>query len=443
MNEKQKTIKEEVSLNGYGLHTGNKSNVRLKPAPEGNGIRFIRVDLPGTPALQVGIENIVPEAKVPRCTSLGKGDLVVHTVEHLMSVLAGLGIDNLNIEIDNTELPGLDGSGLEYLTAIKKAGLLEQSAERQYIDIKEPIGINRNGAAILIVPDDAFRVSYTLDYPHPFLSSQFFNALVTPQVFETEIAPCRTFCLETEEKELRSQGLGKGANYHNTIVIGDKGVLDNTLRFPNECARHKVLDLVGDLYLLGRPIRGQVFAIKSGHTLNTELLRRVHKQQKHYESKGFAPVGILGDQTELNVQQIMQILPHRYPFLLIDRILKMEGGQKIVAIKNLTINDNFFAGHFPTRPIMPGVLMVEAMAQAGGVLMLTTEAHRGKLALFAATDNVKFRKSVVPGDQLVMEVEVVRDRSKVAFLRGIGKVGDDVVVEADLTFSFMDASFLD
>jgi UDP-3-O-[3-hydroxymyristoyl] N-acetylglucosamine deacetylase/3-hydroxyacyl-[acyl-carrier-protein] dehydratase len=443
MIEKQKTIRGEVTLSGVGLHTGTHTTVRLKPAPENSGITFIRVDLHGKPTIKVCPENVALNPQMPRCTGIGKEDVAIYTVEHLMSVLCGLGIDNLIIEINGNELPGLDGSGIEFLKAIKKAGVVEQNAERKFIKIKEPIGVSYNGSAIYIMPGDEFKVSYTLNYDHPFLQTQFFSTKLNEQIFETDIAPCRTFCLEEETKLLQSSNLGKGANFDNTLVVGKQGVIKNKVRFTNEFARHKVLDLIGDLFLLGKPIQGEIFAIKSGHTLNLQLLKKIYKQGGHAEIPSFLPAHKLGDEKTLDINQIMRILPHRYPFLLLDRIVDLEKGKRAVAIKNVTINDNFFEGHFPTRPIMPGVLMVEALAQAAGIVALTHENHFKQLALFMGADGVKFRKMVLPGDQLFLEVEIVRDRSKTAVFRGQAKVNGEVVTEADILISFVEASFLD
>jgi UDP-3-O-[3-hydroxymyristoyl] N-acetylglucosamine deacetylase/3-hydroxyacyl-[acyl-carrier-protein] dehydratase len=438
----QNTICQEIVLSGNGLHTGNPVTIRLKPAPENAGIIFVRVDLPGKPCIKTEFENVIIDARIPRCSSIGRGEAVIHTVEHFMSALCGLAVDNLVVEIDNNELPGLDGSGLEFLKAIKNAGIATQKAVREYITVREPIGVNSNGASILIVPDKQFKISYTLSYHHPYLHSQFFSSTIDRETFERDIAPCRTFCLEEEARELREKGLGRGANYKNTLVVGASGVIDNQVRFPDEFARHKVLDFIGDLYLLGKPLRGQVFAVKSGHHLNIELLKKIYHQHQQYAHKGFTPDYHLGTHEELNIQDIMRILPHRYPFLLVDRIIHLTRCEKIVGIKNVTINDPFFAGHFPTRPVMPGVLMVEALAQVGGVLTLTNEQHRGKVALFMAVDKVKFRRLVEPGDQLWLEVSVIRDKPRTTLLHGIGKVAGKTVVEAEMLFSFTDAGFL-
>ena len=444
MSDRQKTIKQEIEFKGVGLHTGNEVFIRLKPAGENKGITFVRVDLPESPRIKVCLENIASvDTRAPRCTSLGKGESVIHTVEHVMSAVYGLGIDNLIIDISGNEIPGLDGRSREFFEKIKEAGVVEQTAPKDYIDIKEPTSVNNNGASILIVPDNELKISYALDYNHPFLQAQFFKTTVNSEIFEREIAPSRTFCLEDEAQQLLSSGLGKGANYENTLVVGKDGVIKNKVRFPDEFARHKVLDLIGDLYLLGRPVRGQIFAFKSGHYLNIQLLKKISAQETANKKRAFVPNYDIGDKKELDIHQIMQILPHRYPFLLVDRIVELERGKRAVGIKNVTINEDFFNGHFPSRPIMPGVLMIEALAQTAGILVLTNEEHRGKLALFMATDKVKFRKLVGPGEQLVLEVEMVRDRSRTALLHGKAKVNGEVATEADIMLSFTDASFWD
>ena len=442
MSEHQATIKKEFTLSGVGLHTGNQVQVKFKPAPEDAGVNFIRMDLPHHPVLKANALNVLVDDSVPRCTTIGQGPMRIHTVEHLLSVLNGLGVDNIHIEVNGNELPGLDGSGIEFLKAIQKAGLVSQNASRRIFYVKEPLGVECNGCSIFIFPSSELRISYALDYDHPLLKSQFVSLKIDPQSYEREIAPCRTFCLEKEAKELQANGLGKGANFQNTLVVGSKGVIDNKVRFPDEFARHKILDFIGDLYLLGMPIRGHVFATKSGHTLNLRLLKAIVQQKDKYEISGKVASYDLKGKPVFEIQDIMKILPHRYPFLLVDRVMIAEHGKKAVGIKNVTINDNFFQGHFPTRPVMPGVMMVEAMAQAAGVVVLTNEAHRGKLAFFMAADQVKFRRVVVPGDQLVMEVDVLRDRSKTTQLRCIAKVGDEIACEAELVFSFTDASYL-
>lgn len=438
----QRTIAKPFTISGVGLHKGTHVNVHFKPAGPNEGIRFVRVDLPGKPVIVLGESCVVTDPNVTRCTAISQGDVMIVTVEHLTSVLWGVGIDNLTIEIDGEELPGLDGSGLDYLKAFKEAGIQEQNAKKNPYRIQEPIGVSQNGSSLLITPAEDFKISYTLNYEHPGMKSQFYSLVLNEETFEREIAPCRTFVLEKETKELVEQGLGKGANYANTLVVGEKGVLNNTLRFPDEFVRHKILDCIGDLYLLGFPIKGHIFATKSGHALNRQLLKKIAAQRKRYESQGFIYEPQVSAGEEVDIHQIMKILPHRYPFLLVDRVVAFEKGKKAVGIKNVTINDNFFQGHFPTRPIMPGVLMVEAMAQTAGVVVLTNPEHHGKVAFFMAVDRVKFRRVVVPGDQLIMEVEVVRNRSRTTQVKGVAKVEGEVAAEAEMIFSFIEADYL-
>jgi len=438
----QRTIQSPVTLSGTGLHTGQKVTCTLKPAAAGEGVRFVRVDLPGQPVIKVCPSSAVMDAGVTRCTIVQADRARVSTVEHLLAALGGLSVDNVTIAIDGPEVPGLDGSSLDFAAAIKKAGIVElKSAPREIFEIREPIIVAGKNAFLAIVPASEFSVSYTLDYDHPALRSQFFTLSVDPQTFERVLAGARTFCLQEEAEEIRAKGLGKGADRHNTLVMGRDGPLDNSLRFPDECARHKVLDIVGDLFLLGYGVRGAVVATKSGHALNRELVKKIDAQRKKYAATAFVPAPPPGGRV-FNIDQIQKILPHRYPFLLVDRVIEVEQGKRAVGIKNVTINDGFFQGHFPAKPVMPGVLMVEAMAQTAGVVVLTSGLHGGKVALFMAIEAVKFRKVVSPGDQLLMEVEIIRDRDRTAQVKGTGKVDGEIVVEAQMLFSYTDASYL-
>lgn len=439
---KQKTIQHETSVHGKGLHLGKEAKVTFKPAKENSGICFVRLDLPGEPSIKAEYSNIIHQDALSRCTSLKSGEAVVHTVEHLMAVLYGLEIDNLLIEINAEEMPGLDGSGQEYYQALKKAVVIEQSADREFIDIKEPICLENNGSSLVAMPGSELKVSYMLDYGHPILGAQFFSREVNAQIFENEIAPSRTFCLESEAQALQQQGLGKGASFTNTLVVTDKGVKNNKLRFPDEFVRHKVLDAVGDFYLLGKPIRGHILGMKSGHRLNRQMLQKIVEQQEKYKKQFTPQAYAYADKTVIDINGIRNILPHRYPFLFVDRVIDLQPGKRAVAIKNVTANEPFFQGHFPDKPVMPGVLMVEAMAQVGGIAVLTDPENKDKLALFMAIDNVKFRKVVEPGDTLVFEVDVLKCKSRIAQVKGIAKVDDKVAVEADLMFSFTDISYL-
>ena len=394
--EFQKTIAKEATLKGIGLHTGNSVEVKFKPAPAFSGVNFIRADLPGRPRILACMSNVIDLARCPRRTSIGEDNVEIHTIEHIMATLAGLAIDNIDVELDAEEAPGLDGGATPFIEILKEAKIIEQDSPRQHFQIREPLWIEDKDSSLAVLPANDFRVSYTLSYDHPLLKAQFLDILVNDEVFEREIAPSRTFCLEREVDSLRNQGLGKGANYDNTLVVGESGIIDNKLRFEDEFARHKILDLIGDLYLLGLPLKGHIIALKSGHPLNIKLLHRISQQKERLSLGGVRAEYSLISGTQLDTSTIMKILPHRYPFLLVDRILELKAGRRAVGIKNVTINDNFFSGHFPVRPVMPVVVVVEAMPRVAGALMLSQEEQQVKLAYYMAIDKAKLRKTVVP-----------------------------------------------
>lgn len=433
----QRTIKKEVQLEGVGLHSGDKVKLRLVPAESNSGINFIRTDLPDSPAIKATVSNVIESSRRLRRTSLACGNAEVHTVEHLMATLCGLMIDNLRIEMNGPEVPGLDGSAQPFVELIQKAEIQEQEATRKYLQAKEPIWLEENDTVLAMLPDSLLKISYMLSYEHPLLKSQYLSIVVTPESFERELAPARTFCLEQEADELRRQGLGKGATFDNTLVVGKDGVIKNKLRFEDEFARHKIADLIGDLYLLGFPIKGHIIAIKSGHPLNIRLIQKIQQQQERLragaiESKG---PGIVG--TPLDINDIEKILPHRYPFLMIDKIIELEEDRRAVGVKNVTTNEFYFRGHFPGRPIMPGVLIMESLAQVAGVMMLNKRENLGKYAYFMSMDKVKFRKAVVPGDQLILETEVVKLRSKTVQVKAAATVDGKVVAEGELMFALV------
>ena len=437
--DKQKTIQREISLEGIGLHTAKKVSLTFKPADVDTGINFIRTDLPDRPLIKASIDYVLSQLRSPRRTSLGRDSIEIQTIEHLMAALAGLCIDNIHIEINNEEVPGLDGSSLNFLETLSKAGIKEQEKSRHYYLIKEPIFVEEEGCAIMAVPAQEFRISYTLNYDHPLLRAQFLEINFAAGIFKNELASSRTFCLENEAQELQQQGLGRGANYENTLVIGKRGVIKNKLRYPDEFVRHKILDLLGDLYILGMPLQAHIIALKSGHSLNLKLVRKIEQQRHRYSLGGvgvdYHPPG----QEELDREVIMKILPHRDPFLFVDKIISLEPGKRVIGIKNVNINDYFFKGHFPGRPVMPGVLIIESMAQVGGVMMLSPEENRGKIAYFMSIDKAKFRKPVLPGDQLILEVEAEKIKSRTGLVHAKALVDGKLVAEADLMFALMES----
>jgi UDP-3-O-[3-hydroxymyristoyl] N-acetylglucosamine deacetylase/3-hydroxyacyl-[acyl-carrier-protein] dehydratase len=435
---KQRTIRRPVSIKGVGLHTAASVELTLKPAPEDTGIVFKRVDLPDEPLIPADLKHLSDLQQNPRRTSLGGKMAQVQTVEHLLACLFGLAIDNLLIEINAEEVPGLDGSARGFFQVLQKAEIVEQSQAKRFFALREPIYIEEEEALIAAFPAEEFTVSYTLSYPQSSLGTQYLNLNFTPETFAKELVSARTFCLEEEVEVLKEMGLGKGADFENTIVLGKSGIINNTLRYQDECARHKVLDLLGDLSLIGRPLKARLVAVKSGHALNIKLLRRIEQQRHRYESAGIASLSGKLAQLPLDSAQIMKILPHRSPFLFVDKIIGLEPGKKIVGIKNLTLNDYFFPGHFPGRPVMPGVLILEALAQTAGVLILSRPENYGKLAYFMSMDKVKFRRPALPGDQLCLEIELLRMKARIISVSAKARVEDKICAEAELLFSLVD-----
>lgn len=435
--DRQRTINEKVLFEGTGLHTGVKTKVELLPAPANSGIIFLRKDIPASSLIKADLYSVISPEVFPRRTSVGTDGVYVHTIEHLMAALHILRVDNIQINIWGEEVPGMDGSAKVFVEEIKKAGLKEQDIYRNYLVVKEPVWVEDKSSSIVILPHPSLRISYALKYDNPLIGSSYVDLVLNGEVSDN-LYEARTFCLEEEVKPLLDMGLGKGSNYENTLVVSQKGIIKNKLRFTDEFAKHKILDLIGDLYLVG-PLKGCVVATRSGHSMNIKLLEKLRRyREKIFSGSVASQSHFVPEGAELNAEEIMKVLPHRYPFLLVDRIVYLEKGKKAVGIKNVTINEQFFQGHFPAKPVMPGVLIVEAMAQVGGVLMLACEEHRGKLAYFMAANNVKFRRTVEPGDQLKIEVASEKVRSKTGTVKAKAFVNDKVVAEGDFMFALVD-----
>ena len=430
-----------MRLSGIGLHSGNKVSLALLPAPAGSGIRFRRIDLDGKPEIEALVENV---ADTQRSTTLAKGNIRIHTVEHVLAALAGSGIDNAIIELDANEPPIGDGSSAAIDEAITKVGLEKQDDPRESYRLTEPIEVQVGDSHLAAFPNDGFKISCTsADARNRY--TQFLSLDLTPESWRRELARARTFCFYEEVEHLYNSGLIKGGSLENAVVIRDDAVLTNEpLRYSNEFVRHKMLDIIGDLSLLGRPLHAHIVATRPGHAANCELTRQILIQMRKplQTARTFAPPpatesskieAVVQDGIELDVTQVMKILPHRYPFLMVDRVEQIDGN-KITAIKNITIGEPYFEGHFPGHPIMPGVLQLEAIAQVGGILMLRQAANLGKLAYFTSADNVKWRKPVHPGDTLTIEVELLKSRGKIGKAKGTCLVDGEVVSQANVTF---------
>ncbi|MBB5037749.1 bifunctional UDP-3-O-[3-hydroxymyristoyl] N-acetylglucosamine deacetylase/3-hydroxyacyl-ACP dehydratase [Prosthecobacter dejongeii] len=434
--DRQHTLAKPASITGTSLHTGEQVTLTLQPAPENFGFKFRRMDLEDKPFIPALVEKV---QKVERATTIAEGGVNVHTVEHVISALAGMGVDNAIIEMDANEPPIVDGSSQPFVELIKKAGLQEQSEPRKIFEIREPIyQETRDGTIITIVPDKKFRVSCTNVGPGGRFT-QYLSLEINPETYEKEIAPARTFVYYEDIAPLMEKGLIKGGTLEAAVVVrGDTLLSKQPLRFNNEFVRHKILDIIGDLMLSGKRITGHVIAVRPGHGPNTEMARAIVSQYNAMRAMVPPAVNIPGGEAVLDINEVMNILPHRYPFLLVDRIIGFEGETKCRGIKNVTINEQFFQGHFPGHPIMPGVLQLEAMAQVASIVLLRMPSHQGKIGYFLSANNVKWRKPVVPGDTLIIETEITKAKRSVAQAIGRCLVNGQVVSEAELMFNVVD-----
>jgi UDP-3-O-[3-hydroxymyristoyl] N-acetylglucosamine deacetylase/3-hydroxyacyl-[acyl-carrier-protein] dehydratase len=433
----QQTLNKPASFSGVGLHSGNRVNMKFLPAPGNTGIRFRRVDLEGKPEVEARVENVTD---TNRSTTLAKGNVKVQTVEHILAAFAGCGVDNAIVELDANEPPIADGSAREYVKLIEAAGIVAQTEAREIYSVNAPIEIKQGDTVMSLFPHNAFKITCTSADKDNRLT-QFFSIEISPEVWKRELAHARTFCFFEELEQLIKAGLIKGGSLENAVVIRDDAVLTNEpMRYPEEFARHKILDIIGDLSLVGRPINGHVIAVKPSHASNCELARQIVAQMKRPLSAAmtFAPppteaADTKGEAVVMDVMQIMKILPHRYPFLMVDKITKLEGNH-ITGVKNVSINEEYFQGHFPGHPIMPGVLQLEAIAQVAGILLFVKEKQAGKPSYFMAANDVKWRKPVRPGDTLVIDVRLTKHRGTMGKARGVCSVNGETVSEAEVTF---------
>jgi UDP-3-O-[3-hydroxymyristoyl] N-acetylglucosamine deacetylase/3-hydroxyacyl-[acyl-carrier-protein] dehydratase len=434
--DRQHTLAKSASITGTSLHTGEQVTLTLQPAPENFGFKFRRIDLEDKPFIPALVEKV---QKVERATTIAEGGVNVHTVEHVISALAGMGVDNAIIEMDANEPPIVDGSSLPFVELIKSAGIVEQQAPRKVFEIREPIyQETRDGTILTIMPDKKFRISCTNVGPGGRFT-QYFSVEINPETYEREIAPARTFVYYEDIAPLMEKGLIKGGTLEAAVVVRGETLLSKQpLRFADEFVRHKILDIIGDLMLSGKRITGHVIAVRPGHGPNTEMARAIVSQYNAMRAMVPPTVHIPGGETVLDINEVMKILPHRYPFLLVDRIIGFEGETKCTGIKNVTINEPYFEGHFPGHPIMPGVLQLEAMAQVASIVLLKIPQNQGKIGYFMSANNVKWRKPVLPGDTLVIETEITKLKRSIA--TGVGRcvVNGQVVSEAELMFSVVD-----
>ena len=442
----QQTLNRPASYAGVGLHSGNQVSMTFLPAPVNTGLRFRRVDLEGKPELEARVENVVENN---RSTTLAKGNTRVHTVEHVLAALSGCGIDNAVVELDANEPPIADGSAREYCKMVHEAGIVAQDERREPYAVTAPLELEMGETVMTLFPDDAFKITCTSsDQQGRF--TQFYSLELSAKSWEKELSHARTFCFFEEIEFLIKNGLIKGGSLENAVVIRDDAVLTTEpLRYPEEFVRHKMLDIVGDLALLGRPVHGHIVAVKPSHAANCELVRRIAAQMRRplVAAQAFAPPpvpkpvpvstdggeGATAEDGAMSISDVMRLLPHRYPFLMVDRVLKIDGNH-IVAMKNVTINEPYFIGHFPGHPIMPGVLQLEAMAQVAGILLLKHVENAGQIAYFMSAKDVKWRKPVHPGDLLIVDVELTKMRGKIGKAKGACKVQGEVVSEAEVTF---------
>ena len=442
---KQRTILREVSINGTALHSAASVTLTLKPAPVNTGIVFKRKDIFGKPEIKPHIAQI--SSDLVRNTGVTSGHTKLHTIEHVLSALNGMGIDNCIVEMDAAEPPILDGSAKFFVNLIQQAEPVEQDAERQVFSLREPVSVSDGNRSLIALPYDGLKITCT-SADDRGIHTQHLSIEIDPETYQAAIAPARTFTDYEDIEELLKMGKIQGGSLDSAIVIkGDKIISKEPLRYHDEFVRHKILDIIGDIALLGVKLNAHIVAVRPGHALNAKLTDKIYKQfeaakNSPKKSASSAKQNVkLFTETTLDTRRILELLPHRYPFVLIDRVVETRGDAELTAIKNVTINEPFFMGHFPGNPVMPGVLQLEAMAQAAGIMMLRHVSSEDKLAYFMSADKVKFRKAIKPGDQVQIDVKITKSRGqKFVCAEGTCKVDGKVASSAELMFAIIDAS---
>lgn len=442
---KQRTLARDVSIKGSALHTGDAVTLTMKPAPAGHGIVFKRMDIHGTPEVRPRVDLVTD---LVRATTIQSGHAKIHTVEHVLSALHGCGIDNVLIEMDASEPPIMDGSARPFVNMILQGEPVEQDQERVYFELDAAVSVARGNSSIIALPADELKISCT-SADDRGIHTQHLSLTIDPEVYQTQIAAARTFTIYEDIEELLKLGKIRGGSLDCAVVIrGDKIISKEPLRFKDEFVRHKILDIVGDVLLLGLPLKAHIVATRPGHAINAELTKVLFaKLQERQQNSGAvrkkdklaAPAVVVEAESALDIRRILDLLPHRYPFLMVDRIVEIKGEDELVALKNVSFNEPYFQGHYPGNPVMPGVLQIEAMAQAAGVLMLRKISTEGKTALFMSCDKVKFRRAVRPGDQLLITVKLTKSRgNKIGVAEGTCSVNGQPTSSAELMFAVVD-----
>ena len=443
---KQRTILREVSLSGNALHTGEAVTLTMKPAPAGHGILFKRMDIAGQPEVKPRVDQITD---LVRATTIQSGHAKIILVEHVLSALYGCGIDNVLVAMNASEPPIMDGSAKPFVNLILEAEPVEQEADRQYFVLDQPVSVTRGGSSIIALPCDSLKISCT-SADDRGIHTQHLSLTIDPDSYITQVAAARTFTVYEDIEELIKLGKIKGGSLDNAIVIkGDKIISKDPLRFKDEFVRHKILDIIGDLVLLGLPLKAHIIATRPGHAINAELTKALYARMEEIKDgarkkPAARPKQVLATETSLDIRRLLDMLPHRYPFVMLDRVVEFVSADELVAIKNVTYNEPYFSGHYPGNPVMPGVLQIEAMAQAAGVLLLRRGTGEGKVALLMSADKVKFRKAVRPGDQVVLNAKLTRTRgNKIATAEVTCSVDGLVVSSAELMFTLVEEDLLE